>query len=349
MKRRLPVAAAVSAGRFTMMRRVQHSILVTTPSANALLFILLGIILAVAFDLRSLFIRPTPELSMYDGIVTKQGVPQGDFTKGGFMFYFVNARMLVTIHQKSGTTSFWNWMYKGLTNKTFTCDTYVQDVESRCWTPHVKAWWLMSETERHQILSDTTVLRIAIHRDPFDRVVSCWKSKFACDFNTSYKVDLRDQPRMMQVLRQLISTATNGESIKLTSALNLANKQCLSLEEYANMLDVVSDGIDNGRVNVFTMESHVRPQIYFYQYVNYSVVLSVDMLKNVSLVKPIVDRLPYIASGTACGHVHSTKGSHLVIPERTALKLARYASWSERAFANPLHWMPQVYNSVNAW
>lgn len=318
-------------------------------SVHALLFVFIGIFLGIVFDLRSVFIWPKPRLADYDGIVTKQAFPQGDFTKGGFIFYFYNARMLVTIHQKTGTTSFWNWIYKGLTNQTFNCDTYVQDVASPCWRPHVRAWWVMPEEERQSVISDPDILRVAIHRDPLDRVISCWKSKYACKRNSTYKVDLRDQPRMMQEMDDVISQATNGESLRLSPELNVTNKQCLTIEEYAYMLDVVSDGIDNGRVNVFTMESHLRPQIYFYQYVNYSMVLPVHKLKNATLVKPIVDRLPFVPNGTACGHVHSTKGSDLIIPEKTALMLARYASWSERAMTKPLHWIPQVYNSINAW
>lgn len=333
------------------MRRTQPT--TSIQSVYALLFLLLGILFAVIFDLRSVLIRPKPLLltnnllAYDDGIIRKQAVPQGDITRGGFMFYFYNARMLVTIHQKTGTTSFWKWIYKGLTNKTFNCDTFVQDVGSPCWKPHVRAWWSIPLHERESILSDPGVLRVAIHRDPLDRVISCWKSKFACR-NTSYTTDPSDLWYMMNALTELISQSIGSGSTKpLSSNLNLTNRECLSIDEYAHMLDIVSDGIDSGRVNVFRVESHLRPQIYFYQYINYSLIMPVDQLENVSMVKPIVDRLPFIPDGTACGHEHSSNGSALVISEKTASMLARYASWSERAWTKPLHWVPQVYNSDN--
>lgn len=306
-----------------------------TRSVHAIFFTIIGVLLSFLLDLRTYLITTPPSpvhLNDTPPIIDDGGAAAvaARLTGGGFMFYFHTVRIMVAIYQKTASASFWTWMYNGLTNNTFTCNTFIQNVQSPCWKPYAKPWWAMPEHERRHVLTDPTILRVAIHRDPLDRVLSCWRSKFACMEN-GLPGDRYDQQYMFTEMNSLMSIATD-DTFKFNAKLNFtANKKCLTIEEYARMLDVVSDGIESGKFNRFSMEAHMRPQTFFFDLVNYSIVLPVHQLNNATVLKPIVDRLPYAESGSACQYVHKANVTEkLFIPENAAVMLSSYASWSER-------------------
>lgn len=240
-------------------------------------------------------------------------------TSDAFLVYFFEPKMLVSIHLKSGSASFWVWMYKGLTNKAFDCDTYVQNVQSPCWSGRVVQWQKMSNELKAYALTDPLVLRVALYRDPFDRTMSCWKSKFSCP-EDGFKVDIDDQERMMTAL------------FKHNAIPRAENQTCLSISQYAQHLDILRERMISGKVPRHTVELHLRPQIFYFNHIKYSLVLDIRQMTNGSAVVPLTKRLPFIPVGEGYKRIHSSRGSEIAIPEKAAKSIAQYSALSEYIF-----------------
>lgn len=230
--------------------------------------------------------------------------------------YFAYYKILIAVTAKGGSTSFWKWMYRSVTgNDVFNCSTYVQNVHSSCWKKQAVELPDMTDEQRLFALNDDSVLRVAVWRDPFDRILSSWKSKFACDA-WLYGTDYPDRARMVP---QLLKAA----------GLPYRNVDCLNLSEFSITLDHVRRRIINGEVALQSLNPHIRPQQFYFSLINYSLVLDLIQLSNYSVIKPLSDRLPFSSDRSKIEHLHASKVSEMVISQAVATLISKFSSLTE--------------------
>eukprot|EP00737_Agarophyton_chilense_P004357 gb/GEZJ01005438.1/.p1 GENE.gb/GEZJ01005438.1/~~gb/GEZJ01005438.1/.p1 ORF type:complete len:315 (-),score=51.17 gb/GEZJ01005438.1/:131-1075(-) len=230
--------------------------------------------------------------------------------------YFPSADLLLASVAKAGSTSMFRWLYSGITgNKEYSndvCGTNVQDIQSDCWNS--KAVYLkdISMAERRRILSSKSTLRVAIQRNPFDRLISAFNDKFAC-VTEQFNADLT-YSMIVPYLRDL-------------AELPESPKKCMNISEFAEALDLVRE---KKVVPLQQLDVHIRPQQLHFDYIPYDIIVDVKRLSNVSLLQPVVDRLPFgdlVKEGIE--HRHAVKRAELMIPEKTAKRLYLFASESD--------------------
>lgn len=238
------------------------------------------------------------------------------------LVYLPEPDILIMTMAKGGTTTMWNWLYRGLTGRDkfnmTECGTYVQDVRSHCWAKQAIHFMNLTEREQWGVLKGGRTLRVAVQRDPFERLVSSWKSKYACDADV-YGTDVHNRDRMVPAL---LKQAEMGY-----------NASCLSIEQFADALESarMRAGVDAGWLSsTRKMDVHIRPQDFFWQEIEYDMVLDVRDLGDVRTLRAILDRLPYRSlCEEGLEHRHKSSGGELVIPETAAAKLFRYAAQSK--------------------
>lgn len=236
------------------------------------------------------------------------------------LVYLHRPDILMGTMAKGGSTSVWNWLYTGLTGRPKfemkECETYVQNVRSPCWDNEAVHLHRLPEAEQLRILNNPKTLRVAIQRNPFERLVSSWKSKFACDENT-YGTDLRNRKKMVPALLRQANMATEG-------------KKCLSIDEFAIALERVQNRVRRGETKWLSslrkLDVHVRPQNFYFNEVNWDIVLNTKDLKNVERLTPIIERLSFpqlVRDGPA--HEHASGGGEILISESAAKRLYNFA------------------------
>lgn len=237
--------------------------------------------------------------------------------------YFPKPDILFMTMAKGGTTSTLNWLYYGMAGSHYNrtdCATYVQDVTSHCWDGHAIHLYKLSEDEQWRILTSAETLRVAIQRNPFERLVSSWKSKCTCDDDV-YGTDLRNRNHIVPGL--------------LRRAGMPDDKNCLSISEFAETLEALRTRVGSPGVplkSLRQLDVHVRPQDFFFDEVKYDLVLDVKDLGNVTYLKPIIERLPRkdlekVQLGPST--MHASTGEELPIPERAAKLLHLFAMESK--------------------
>ncbi|CAN8066291.1 unnamed protein product [Agarophyton chilense] len=104
-------------------------------------------------------------------------------------------------------------------------------------------------------------------------------------------------------------------------------KKCMNISEFAEALDLVRE---KKVVPLQQLDVHIRPQQLHFDYIPYDIIVDVKRLSNVSLLQPVVDRLPFgdlVKEGIE--HRHAVKRAELMIPEKTAKRLYLFASESD--------------------
>lgn len=240
--------------------------------------------------------------------------------------YFPNADVLLIILAKGGSTSMFNWLYYGFAGEKFNksqCETFAQNTDSPCWENHATKLYKMSEDDQWRILTGDATLRVAIQRNPFARLLSSWKSKITCDEGV-YGTDVGNRDILVpKLLKQ--------------AGLKNDDRKCLSISELADTLDLVRRRVGTSETELKSLQKldvHLRPQEFFFEEINYHMVLDVSELANVSSVKPILQRLPkkdlrYVRSGPP--RMNRSKGKELLIPEKAAKLLHLFAMESKWA------------------
>ncbi|KAI0562432.1 Sulfotransferase [Gracilaria domingensis] len=161
--------------------------------------------------------------------------------------------------------------------------------------------------------SGASTLRVAVQRNPFDRLISAFNDKFSCAPPVA-----NPQPNYSYIVPYLRRRAGLPDSLAM----------CMNISEFADAVDVVRQ--KDHETPLQTIDLHIRPQRFYFEYVPYDIVLDVKQLSNVSLLKPVLDRLPFanlVEDGV--GHYHAVTRKELMIPETAAKKLFRYAAVSE--------------------
>eukprot|EP00041_Stephanoeca_diplocostata_P010328 m.164092 g.164092 ORF g.164092 m.164092 type:complete len:195 (+) comp18111_c0_seq48:376-960(+) len=133
-----------------------------------------------------------------DGIATPK-TPEASLDHS--VYYIPDAKVMLCILPKSGSTSFFQWLYNASTGgQSWTdCPTrraarniHPSNVLSTCWknlvgqrqhTLKIKRFRDLAADQKHEAVSSDDVFRFSLVRDPVSRAISGWKSKLACDCN----------------------------------------------------------------------------------------------------------------------------------------------------------------------
>ena len=179
---------------------------------------------------------------------------------------FINAskqRALVCVPAKSGSTSFYFWLYHALTGVhwPFRGAPWVQETSSSRWA-NVPAKAVrfahLPHRARTRVLSDASILRYALVRHPLDRGYSAYYSKIAC--NSGDRSDHVGAIR--QLSRQAPVTAAAANLLKpvlkvAESGLDASSSAlCLSATQWLQMLLEARAGGHRMDVN-----PHFMPQV----------------------------------------------------------------------------------------
>lgn len=150
--------------------------------------------------------------------------------------YLPKHDLLLCACDKCGTTSLYDFVYRALYHKpwSYQDEPWMNDIYSYRWDGNVRMIW------KEELATPTH--RLAVVRDPIQRLVSGWKSKFACDeFLGANHSDDSDRQRLVPQLYQL--------------AKKNSTSYCMWIDEYAQLLLAIHRKGNSARLN-----AHIRPQ-----------------------------------------------------------------------------------------
>ncbi|PXF49324.1 hypothetical protein BWQ96_00898 [Gracilariopsis chorda] len=238
--------------------------------------------------------------------------------------YIPSADILLATLAKGGSTSLFQCIFAGVTGvprySVKQCGSYVHNVHSPCWNNQATYLYNLSLPHRRKVLTGATTLRVAIQRNPYDRLLSAFKSKFTCN-TTLYGTDVRNRESMVPTLRR-------------QAALPLTQPNCMNISEFAEALDRCRQIVTSNRTLPFAsklkhlrkLDIHIRPQQFFFEYISYHIVLDVDDLSNVTNLTPLLRRLPFVdLVSDGVRQEHASKSYNLLVPELAAGQLHRFA------------------------
>lgn len=238
------------------------------------------------------------------------------------LVYLPSADALVMTVAKGGSSSMWHWLYTGLTGRakynSTKCATYVQNISSECWGREAMYVHELDKLEQRRVVCGEGTLRLAVQRDPFERLLSSYKSKFTCE-HKMFRTDLRNRATMVpKLLRQ--------------AGMEQLKRGCLTVGEFAEALERVRRrvGTVGGMKSLRETDVHIRPSNYFFEEIQWDLVLDVEDLGNARLLQPLVRRLKFgnlVADGP--GRRHSSGKQELMLSERAARLLHRFAMETE--------------------
>mmetsp|Transcript_43222 Transcript_43222/g.94194 ORF Transcript_43222/g.94194 Transcript_43222/m.94194 type:complete len:289 (-) Transcript_43222:97-963(-) len=156
-----------------------------------------------------------------------------------FMRYMPKHRLAVCACAKCGSTSLWNYLYENEfgTPWQWSDEPYVQHVTSDRWQGRFVQ--VRDPAEQERIMDQE--FSFALIRDPKERLVSAWKSKFACGDSTRFHTDLETRDSYVNALLTLAGWKTHVH--------------CLSLDAFTFVLEKVHS---LGRAQ--SLDRHVLPQ-----------------------------------------------------------------------------------------
>lgn len=238
------------------------------------------------------------------------------------MIYLHKADIMLTTLAKAGSSSLWHWLYRGVTGRerwiSDDCDLHVHDKKSNCWKGHASYLNMLSPSEQLRILTSDKTLRVALQREPYERIISAFKSKFTCE-NNRFSTDVHERDRLVTVLRRR-SHLPEGVP-------------CMNISEFALALDICRQNV--GRpgypATLSALDDHIRPQEFFFDEIEYHIIIDVKHLSNVTIMQPIIDRVEFkdmVKDGIPARH--SSGAEVLVIPEDAATMLHTYALESKQ-------------------
>lgn len=245
------------------------------------------------------------------------------------LVYIPSAKVLFATMAKSGTSTLFHWLFQltvGQGTWPTHCLTYVQDIRSPCWQGLAMAVHNLSMEEQETVLySDKKILRIAVQRQPFKRLISSFKSKFTCE-HEKYRTDLRNRAAMVPILRR-------------RAELPESDTLCMNITEFAAALDncrrraISFRNHTRGFEFLRLLDVHIRPQVYCFDEIQYDAIIDVTDLSDERVLKPLWDRFEHRREvSIAAGRRHrSTGGSSLTIPDSAAKNLFSFASLSDTA------------------
>lgn len=159
------------------------------------------------------------------------------------------------------------------------------------------------------------MLRVAVTRDPFERLISAWKSKAACD-SDDFGTDVYDRDLVVPIL--------------LGQANMSRIASCLSLPSFALVLDTLRGLAEEGKFHFKDIYKYFRPQECHFDHIKYHMVLDVSQLTNTTLLQPVVNRLKFASLlSEAPKRLHVSPASSQTMSEETAAALYKFALLTE--------------------
>lgn len=238
--------------------------------------------------------------------------------------YLRKPKILMYFMLKAGSRAFLEWIYRGVTGMDAwsdeLCQTYIHDLNSPCWKDHADFVMHLDIKHRWHLFTANDVMRVALQRDPYQRLLSAYKSKYTCekdkfysDVNINYVTMLRKQANM---------------SISETSS-----SSCMDISEFANVLDRIrtvggSQGVHESK----WIESHVRPQDVHADEIDFDIIIDSQFMKYPHCLSFIYERLPYRDNITSfVPEFHTSGNATLSIPSEAEHKLQLFAGLSKVA------------------
>lgn len=231
------------------------------------------------------------------------------------MVYIPSADVLLVTMAKAGSSTLYHWLYRGLTglsgwDSTSCGGSHIHDKRSRCWKKVAMPLFSFTPSEQAAILfsSSSHTMRIAIQRNPFERLISAFKSKFTCQHD-HFNTDVHERQKMVNGLLQS----------------KAHNKTCLTISEFAQALKTFQETNPNA---LDSLDDHIKPQQFYFDDIDYDMILDVNHLSDISVLKPLVERLPYkhlaiVRHGLRKRHESGDQPLH--IPDDAAAKLYAFA------------------------
>lgn len=214
------------------------------------------------------------------------------------VYFHAPVNVLFMTMPKAGTSTLWHWLYPGVTSVTtgwdsVKCGGHVHDMQSPCWKGYASYVHTLPISEQRRILTSSSskhddVLRVAIQRDPYDRLVSSFKSKFTCE-DSLYGTDVKDRASLVPILRKRCGTISSSAS------QNNNTVDCMTVSEFARTLDACRNNVGklSGLPSLDVLDVHIRPQTFHFDRIAYDMIIDVSALSDGRVLKPIVDRLPF--------------------------------------------------------
>lgn len=232
---------------------------------------------------------------------------------------------------KAASSTVWHSVYTALTNKTW--------ANTRCGNIHNKSrsCWESLVTYPHTLRPNRYPLlhsmlfvpdgarRVALQRDPYQRLLSAFKSKYTCDAE-AFRTDVKDRANKVPLLYRHANEPP------------LRNVSCMSIGEFARLLDAIRRNVGSpGYVDSLRkLDNHIRPQMYFFEHVHYHVVADVSQLSNVTIMEKILHGFPYANTvlnsmrENGAAPKHASGNAQLDIPEKAAVALHLFADLSKQ-------------------
>lgn len=238
------------------------------------------------------------------------------------MRYFFGLDVLLMTMGKTGTSSVLHWIYMGMTNiskyKRDECGGKpLQDPSSPCWGNRCATLGDLTEDVQWRVLTSEKTIRLAVQRDPYERLISCFKSKFSC-FPEVHHTNVRNRKVIVPRLRK--------EAGILGGVFR--HEECMNVSEFGEALILARDRLKATDPHLRTLDRHYRPQRYYFDEIEYDVVWDTHDLKNSTLLQPLLERMPHKELVRA-GMKNRNEGTgELFVPERAEKLLREFAKES---------------------
>lgn len=109
---------------------------------------------------------------------------------------------------------------------------------------------------------------------------------------------------------------------------------CMNVSEFAVGLDRLRENVGKPALlpNFRRLDNHIIPQDYYFDEIDYHLVLDIEDWEDHVKTAPILDRLPYadvVRNHQRITHMHSSGENVLLIPDKAALSIHRFAVLSK--------------------
>lgn len=242
------------------------------------------------------------------------------------LLYLREADILLMTQAKGGTSSLLHWLFRGSHagnakyNRTACGNLPIQNMEDHgCWGGRMLPAFRLGEREQMRVLREgNATLRVAVQRDPYERLISCFKSKFACKAD-EFGTDLRERSEKAYHLRKVADLPTEQQL------------PCMNISTFAATLHLARARLRaKGDVDLRNLDKHYRPQRYFPHVISYDLVLNVHELCEEAKMRPLWRRLPFREEGRkAVQHLHSSGSVKVAQSEETERLLRDFAKESQ--------------------